>query len=114
MGNLGVGRIIAVDFDLDQQAGCNVESMPTTWQIIKDKFSKKLKYNIPSLMSTIVQATTLNSDFRTRQMRLEADIFLNPDLSRFGLMEWKKYDDVVEVGYRHTLEKLKDWDGFVE
>ncbi|MEZ4956365.1 MAG: patatin-like phospholipase family protein [Saprospiraceae bacterium] len=112
MGNLGVGRIIAVDFDLDQQAECNVAYMPSTWQIIKDKFTKKLKYNIPSLMSTIIQATTLNSDFRSRQMRLQADIFLNPDLSRFGLMEWKKYDEIVEMGYRHTIERLKDWEGF--
>ena len=114
ISNMGVGRIIAVDFDLEQKEDFSLDCMPSTWQVIKDKFFRRKNYSVPSLMSTIVQATTLNSDHRTRQMRLQADIFLNPDLRKFGLMEWKKYDEIVEVGYRHTIEALKDWEGFEE
>lgn len=111
MGEMGAGRIIAVDLDTERDC-IGLESIPGTWGILKDRFFRKIKHNLPSMMATLVQATTLNSDYKTRQLRLQADLCFNPRLSQFGLMEWKAYDKIVEVGYRHAMEVLEKWEGF--
>jgi len=33
-------------------------------------------------------------------------LLFNPDVRRFGLLEWKSYDLLVEEGYRHAQEVL--------
>jgi NTE family protein len=111
MSEMGTGRIIAVDLDTERDC-VGLDTIPGTWAILKDRFFRKIKHNLPSMMSTLVQATTLNSDYKTRQLRLQADLCFNPHLSQFGLMEWKAYDKIVEVGYRHAMEVLEKWEGF--
>ncbi|MCB9337979.1 MAG: patatin-like phospholipase family protein [Lewinellaceae bacterium] len=112
MGEMGAGRIVAVDLDIERDYCIGLESLPSNWAILKDRFFKKPKYNLPSMMATLVQATTLNSDNKSRQLRMQADLCFHPSLGQFGLMEWKAYDKIVEAGYRHAMEVLEQWEGF--
>ena len=51
-------------------------------------------------------ANTLNSHQKTSQVVSDVDLLFNPDVRRFGLLEWKSYDLIVEQGYRHAQEVL--------
>ncbi len=112
MSEMGVGRIVAVDFDLDQPRVIDFKRLPSNWEIIKNRVFNRLTTNVPSLMSMILHSTTINSDYRTRQMRLQADLFFNPDLSRFGMMDWKSLDAIIDAGYQHAIQVLDNWPGF--
>jgi hypothetical protein len=34
------------------------------------------------------------------------DIFLNPSLGRYGMLEWKAFEKIVELGYQQAKETL--------
>lgn len=34
------------------------------------------------------------------------DIYLNPELAGVGLLDWKSFDGIVDLGYAHTKEVL--------
>jgi len=112
MEEMGVGHIAAVDFDMGGEEGIEINAIPSTWQIIKSKLWGKKRYNIPSLMATLIQSTTLNSDHKTRSIRSHAGLYFNPDLSKFGLIEWKSFDQIVEAGYQEAKAVLEKWEGF--
>ena len=37
------------------------------------------------------------------------DLFLTPDASSIELLAFKALDRAVEIGYRHTVERLEQW-----
>lgn len=113
MEGKGLKNIIAVDLDVTNTKQSEFHKIPSTWDIIKSKFGGKRKYyQIPSLMSTLIQSTTLNSDHKTRRIRSRANLFFNPDLTNFGLIEWKAFDKIVEAGYENAMQVLEEWKGF--
>ena len=111
MAEMGVGRIIGVDFMTEEENALDFEDMPSNWQVIRRRWlSRKPSYKVPSMINTIMETTTLFSTYKHKQSRALTDVYINPDVSRFGLMEWSAFDAIVEAGYRaanEVLEKLK-------
>jgi NTE family protein len=48
----------------------------------------------------------LNSMARGRQARVLADLCFQPPLDRVGLLQWKRFDRIVQIGYEHALQVL--------
>jgi predicted acylesterase/phospholipase RssA len=44
-----------------------------------------------------------------RQQGLKADILLKPPVQKFGMMEVKSFEKIVDAGYQHALDELKQW-----
>ena len=42
-------------------------------------------------------------------MRDTADVYLHPPVSEFGIFEFERIDEVVEVGHAYALERLRTW-----
>ena len=62
------------------------------------------------MLTTLMAANTLNSEQKVSAVAQDVDLLFSPDVSRFGLLEWKAYDLLVEQGYRHAREVLaKHW-----
>jgi NTE family protein len=110
MADLGVSRIIGVDLMANTESSYDVEDMPSNWEVIRRRWlSRKPPYRVPTIIDTIMETTTLFSTFKHKQARALTDICINPNVSRFGLMEWTAFDAIVEEGYREAskvLEKL--------
>ncbi|MEO1262871.1 MAG: patatin-like phospholipase family protein [Bacteroidota bacterium] len=111
MEQMGAGFTMAVDLDIPNDDEVKLDCIPSTWQIIKGKLFGKTPFQIPSLMSILVKSTTLNSDFKTRQLRTRADLYFNPDLSHYGLIDWKTFDQCVQAGYENAIHVLENWQG---
>jgi NTE family protein len=102
MARTGVSTILAVSLrQPDKPRGSlNFKEVPGTWR----------NYQLPSLLTTLMVTTALNSDQKMASVLHDVDLVFNPDVSRFGLLEWKSYDLLVEEGYRHAKEVLaKHW-----
>jgi hypothetical protein len=41
----------------------------------------------------------------------DVDLYLRPPVHAYKLLDFSAMDDLIEIGYRHTKEKLKDWLG---
>ncbi len=110
MGDMGVSRIIGVDLMANTENTHDIGEMPSNWEVIRRRWlSRKPSYRVPTIIDTIMETTTLFSTFKHKQARALTDICINPNVSRFGLMEWTAFDAIVEEGYREAskvLEKL--------
>jgi NTE family protein len=107
MSRRGAGRIIGVDLSLDKNHHLDFDEIPSPWQLARDRFrGRRKKYRLPSLMSLLLNTTMLYSIARRKEARRYVDLFFNPNVSRFGLMEWKAYDRIVETGYQYAKEIL--------
>ena len=114
MARTGVSTILAVHLrPPDKPRGpLTFEEVPGTWSLLLDWLRPKSKrrYQLPSILAILTATTSLNSDQKMAAVLRDVNLVFNPDVSRFGLLEWKAYDLLVEQGYRHAKEVLaKHW-----
>ena len=43
---------------------------------------------------------------RQRQAQTQTDLYLIPPLDRVGLLEWRRFDPIVQPGHEHAVELL--------
>lgn len=60
----------------------------------------------PRLFSIIFRTATLTSESGIAQRAARADLYLRMPVSRIGLFDWKRFDEVTERGYQFAMEKL--------
>jgi NTE family protein len=56
----------------------------------------------PDIVSLLHRAATVSSDAQTAQARAKASLVIQPPLADVGLQAWQRFDEIVEIGYRHT------------
>jgi NTE family protein len=110
MNRLGVGKVIGVDLVLDKPRKLNLTEMPGPNALLRDQFRPKRhrKYRLPSLVSIMLNTTLLYSSARRTETKRFLDLYFNPDVSRYGLLNWAAFDQIVEVGYEHARQVLAD------
>lgn len=115
-----VGNVIAVSLDSTdrERREVNFQELPSRSQYIISKLfgrSKEDMANVPTLMNTIIKSTLVNSNALARLWKPHIDLFFNPQVSEFGLMDWKSFDAIAAEGYEHgmaILSKRMDLDRF--
>ena len=60
----------------------------------------------PRLFSIMFRTATLTSESGTAQRAARADAYLRMPVSKVGMFDWKRMDEVVERGYEHAIEQL--------
>jgi hypothetical protein len=53
-----------------------------------------------------MRATTLGSRREVELARRDADLFLNPPVAGFDMLDWSRFHDIVEVGRSYARERL--------
>lgn len=61
----------------------------------------------PSLFSIIHRTATLTSESGVAARAARADHYLRMPVGKVALFDWKHFDEIVELGYRYALEKLR-------
>jgi len=82
--------------------------VPGTWALLRDRLRPRHKrlYRLPTMASYLMNVTILYSMSRQRHAKGLTDLYFNPPLDRVGLLEWKRFDHIVEQGYAHAIEVL--------
>ena len=109
MRNLrGVGTVIGVDLNFKKSRRMTFDEVPGTWALLRDRLRprKQRRYRLPSMVSYLLNVTILYSMSRQRHARGLTDLYFNPPLDRVGLLEWKRFDHIVEQGHAHAVEVL--------
>lgn len=104
----GVGHVIGVDLDVRQPLRVDLDEVPGGWDLFLDWLRpvRKRRYRLPSLPAYLMTVMVLNSMARGRQARALADLYFHPPLERVGLLQWKRFDRIVQIGYEHALQVL--------
>jgi NTE family protein len=109
MRQRGTGYVIGSDLLQRGLPVLDIEEIPSAWQLVRDRLRRgdKRRYRLPGLTSTLVSATMLVSQSRQREARQRADLCFTPALKGIGMLDWGKFDAIVELGYRHAKEVLE-------
>lgn len=104
----GARRIIGVDLSRQRGGHYDLDHIPGTGALLRDRLRsrKERRYKLPGLGAMLMGTTLLYSESRRQQACESVDIYVNPDLAAFPLLDWKSLDRIIEIGYRETREVL--------
>lgn len=105
----GVGKVIGVDLSFGGNPHrIELDEVPGTWALLRDRLRplKGRRYDLPSLMSYLMNVTILYSTSRQRQSQKLIDLYFNPPLESIGMLQWEKFDGIVKEGYSHGAAVL--------
>jgi NTE family protein/lysophospholipid hydrolase len=104
------GIIIASDTSFEDTLRVDEETYPGPLSIILRKLNPfTRKPPIPTIMDILMQATTISSMEKKRLALDDADLYLQPPVINYGILDMKKADDIAEVGYRYALTEIVRW-----
>ncbi|MGH8094988.1 MAG: patatin-like phospholipase family protein [Chthoniobacterales bacterium] len=109
MARSGVHNIMAVELrSRGKRPEIDFDRLPSTWALLLDRLKRRRqrRYPVPSLITTLMAVNTLNSQQKTTAVIGDVDVLFQPDLTGFGLLEWKSYDLIVDRGYRHARDRI--------
>lgn len=62
----------------------------------------------PQLMEILLRTATLASDTTLQQAAIErADIYLRMPVDGYGMFDWRRMDELIEMGYNQTMRTLE-------
>ena len=104
----GVGRVMGVDLSFRKPRRIDLQEVPGTWALLRDRLRphKQRRYKLPSLVSYLMNVTVLYSTSRQRQAQKLTDLHFKPPLDRVGMLQWKRFDHIVEQGRLHGVQVL--------
>ena len=104
----GVGRVIGVDLNIRTPVRVDFDAMPGTGALLRDRLRPvhRRRYRLPSLPSYLMAVTSLYSMSRQRSAQQQCDLYFNPPLTRVGMLQWRRLDNIVQRGYAHAIQVL--------
>jgi NTE family protein len=108
MAQLGAGKIIGVDLSTDHGRVFAIDRVPGTLALLRDRLRPRAKqrYRLPSVPETLLASSFITSISKQKTVRKFADLLFQPRVAGVGLLDWKRYDHVVAIGYNHAREVL--------
>jgi NTE family protein/lysophospholipid hydrolase len=105
------GKVIAVNVSPSEELKVPTDmQLPSSWDIFLSKYVPGRKpINHPKMMDILMRTTMLASNARTKLTIRDADVYLRPPVTRFGMLEFKSFDNIVNAGYEYAMENLKDF-----
>jgi len=105
----GVGRVIGVDLAFRKPRRIEHDEVPGPWALLRDRLRPypRRRYRLPSLVAYLMNVTILYSSSRQQASRRLTDLHFNPPLERVGMLQWNKFDSIVEQGRAHALQVLQ-------
>lgn len=107
-GMRGVGRVMGVSLNFKKPRRIELQEVPGSWALLRDRFRpwKQRRFKLPSLVAYLMNVTVLYSTSRLHRAQRLTDFCFNPPLERVGMLQWEKFDDIVQQGYAHGKERL--------
>jgi predicted acylesterase/phospholipase RssA/CRP-like cAMP-binding protein len=106
--DLGAGRVIGSDLEFGKEYTLNYDRFPSTWSLVKDRYIyRRRRLKVPGSITTVYRSTVLTSLRKQREVLAQTDLALCSPAQEVGLAQWSALDRLVEIGYRHTRERLE-------
>jgi NTE family protein len=108
MASERVGCILGCDLSRGSVRKLDIDEVPSSWELALDRLRSKRnrRYRLPTLSSIILNVSIMHSQSRLQAARALADVCFAPDLGRVGMLNWKAFDQTVELGYQHAREVI--------
>jgi len=103
------GSTIAVESSVKVEYQVKGNDFPSPLQYMKTRWSRRTDGALPTLPSLLIKSTLLGGMGGRSELREGPDLHLNPPMRQFGFLDWNAIYELVDVGYRHTQDRLLPW-----
>ena len=112
MSKLCQGCVVAVYTSEPEDLATNIQDLDSLsgWQIFWNRWNPfAAKASTPNIFSILVRTMMLSSLESMKQLKSEADLFIDPPIGEFGRFEWKAIDQFIEIGYSTAQNRIEEW-----
>ncbi len=110
MRSLGGGWVIAVDVSLDRDLEMREAALPSPWKVLRNWLNPFGKpFNLPNIVDLMMRTTLLASVQKTESVKKIVDLYIQPPVGQFGLMQFDSFDAIAAAGYQHAKTALAAW-----
>ncbi len=109
------GTVIVVDVNPQQDLKVNYDVIPSPWKVLSNKLlpsKKDANAPVPDIATVLMRTTIISSIHNAAAVIRDSDLYLQPPIGQFGLLEFKSFERIVEAGYSYAKEKLKSFNPF--
>jgi NTE family protein len=103
----GLGEVVAVDIGGDHavMAGTGIEEfdLPPLWRMVAQWYGGRRR---PSILQIMLRAGMVNSAVATHAARAASSLLITPPLGEIELLDWRRFDRAIEIGYQHALRQI--------
>ncbi|KAI3636634.1 hypothetical protein MIR68_005323 [Amoeboaphelidium protococcarum] len=108
----GADTVIAVDVGSDEQAMvANYGDALSGWYALLCRLNPFNKTNFPSLTDIQSRLAYVSCVKQLEDVKnMPNCIYLRPPVGHFGTLEFNKFDQIYEIGYKYGKDILKEWE----
>lgn len=106
---LGDGLVIGshVISSEDSAFARSLDDAPTPWRILFNRLNPFEKTMVtPNIIDSITETMSMSSRISIDVMKQNCNILVEHPVSQYGIFEYDKVDEIVEIGYQATLKQL--------
>jgi len=101
------GPVVGVNVSPETALPMPEIAFPSGWSIFWNRWLPWRKpLPVPSLGGILSRTLMVASVDHSRRMAREADFFLDLPIERFGMLEFKALNALLDVGYRYTEDRI--------
>ena len=107
------GTVIGVNVSppVDKAQAYEFGSSISGWQILWDRIRRSGRAQVPTIGASLVRSLEISSVHQIKAQQQYVDVLIQPDVRRFGLLDFGAYESIAEVGYQAAREQLAQWQG---
>ena len=95
---------------LDRDLEMREAALPSPWKVVRNWFNPFGKpINLPNIVDLMMRTTLLASVQKTESVKKLVDLYIQPPVGSFGLMQFQSFDAIAAAGYEHARTALSDW-----
>jgi NTE family protein len=106
MRTLGRGPVIGADASADMAFTARTENAepPRVWHL--QRWLRAMRGR-PNILQTLWRVGMINGAATIARQREQSDLLLRPPMHALDFLDWKSFEQAIELGYRHTVEALE-------
>ncbi|MBY5957182.1 patatin-like phospholipase family protein [Membranicola marinus] len=101
-----LGKAIAVTLHSTKKYHLGYDVVPGPWEYLKDRLLGKRSLKVPTITTIIMESMVLASYTKYEKATEIANLHLHPPVGKIGMLDWKHFDEMVEIGKEYTDQKL--------
>ena len=106
----GLVMLVNVTPKQDLLISDSISDMPSPMKYIMNRLRRgEEAIDIPTILTLMIRSSMVSSIKKSREIIREADYYIDPPVSKFGLTDYDSIDEIVDVGYRYAQTKIEEW-----
>ena len=103
--------VIVSDVSFNKDFTYPGKSFPSPWKVLLHRYSPFRKtLEVPGIVDILMRSVLLSSAQKAKQAKAEADLYLNPPVGEFDMMDFTKLEKLIDIGVLHTESVLAEND----